>query len=162
LLGVPRDSSIGVTEEQLAALQRDPRVSTISAPRLAVFDGQRGNVQIMNQRAYVADYDVYTVDEESVADPVIQVLNEGLVIDVRPTLQNGLAKLDIDAATSELLEMRPTQVELSSEETVEIERPLVDTQKIESELVVTPGEWSFLRFGSSDQMLLIRCEVLQR
>ncbi|MEM7235726.1 MAG: hypothetical protein AAF517_26385, partial [Planctomycetota bacterium] len=38
LLGVPRDSSIGVTEEQLAALQRDPRVSTISAPRLAVFD----------------------------------------------------------------------------------------------------------------------------
>ena len=68
------------TRKALETLMADVEVTTITAPRVTLFEKQRGNVTVMSQRAYVADMEV---DEKTgTADPVIEVLNEGILLEV--------------------------------------------------------------------------------
>jgi len=74
--------------------------TTLSAPRLTVFNTQRAHMFVATQRSYVADYEI----SGDAYDPVIRQFLQGVVFDVKP-----IVSADRRYVT---LELRPTTAEL--------------------------------------------------
>jgi hypothetical protein len=57
----------------------------VSSPRLVVNPGHRATLSVLDQTAYVKDFELTIVPgrDEEIADPVIDVIQTGLVLDVR-------------------------------------------------------------------------------
>ena len=65
----------------LEAMEQESDSTTLNAPELTAFNGQRANAVFIRQFAYISDYDV---GGSGNYDPVIDVLNYGDIIDVTP------------------------------------------------------------------------------
>ena len=83
----------------LTALEQEADSQILNAPEITCFNGQRANAQFIRQYAYISDYD--TAGNGNF-DPVIDVINYGDIIDIRP-----LVSADRKYVT---LEVRPTSV----------------------------------------------------
>jgi len=84
----------------LTAVRKSTEANVVSAPRITVFNTQRAYVSIVNQISYVKDYDVEIATNSVAADPEIGTVQDGLVLDVRPTVSHDRRYVT--------LEMRPT------------------------------------------------------
>ena len=62
---------------------------SISAPRISAFHGLRANVSVLRQLAFVSDFDVEKRDGAAVANPVVQIRNEGIVVSLRTAPADG-------------------------------------------------------------------------
>ncbi|MEZ0265610.1 MAG: M56 family metallopeptidase [Phycisphaerae bacterium] len=70
----------------LRAAQSLPETTTLSAPRVTTFNGQRAYVKVAHQRAYVADYTVTRgADGKPAYEAVAEVAESGLTLDVQAT-----------------------------------------------------------------------------
>ncbi|HYC78120.1 MAG TPA: hypothetical protein VEI02_10885 [Planctomycetota bacterium] len=87
-------------EAILRAVQKYERVNTVTAPKLVVSNTQRAHLQVINHIAYVKDFDVEIAQAAVIADPVVDVIKEGVILDVRPTVSNDRRFVT--------LELRPT------------------------------------------------------
>lgn len=112
-LGKPVDgAAVWLDEEAAAKLEvliakEGKGLNMITAPRLATYDGQRANISILNQIAYVQDYDVEISNDVSIADPIIGTLNEGLVVDLRPHVDEGGKHITLEISVTEAEVNRP-------------------------------------------------------
>ena len=88
----------------LRAVAKSERVELVTAPRVLVFNTARSNLTVMNQLAYVQDFDVEIAQAASIADPVIGVVQDGVILDVRPVVSADRRFIT--------LELRPTVAEL--------------------------------------------------
>ncbi len=88
----------------LTAVSKSERVELVTAPSVLVFNTARSNLSVMNQLAYVQDFNVEIAQGASIADPVISVVQDGVVLDVRPVVSADRRFIT--------LEMRPTVAEL--------------------------------------------------
>jgi len=88
----------------LTAVSKSERVELVTAPRILVFNTARSNLAVMNQVAYVQDFDVEIAQAASIADPIIAVVEDGVILDVKPVVS-----ADRRFVT---LEVRPTVAEL--------------------------------------------------
>ncbi|MCD4657975.1 MAG: hypothetical protein K8S87_10590, partial [Planctomycetes bacterium] len=86
------------------ALQKKRKASILTASRLSAFNTQRANLVVINQVAYVRDFSVQTAVSAAVADPVVDTISDGLVLDVKPTVSNDHRFITI--------EVRPTVASL--------------------------------------------------
>ncbi|MGH7161903.1 MAG: type II secretion system protein GspD, partial [Planctomycetota bacterium] len=84
----------------LRAVEKSASFRELTAPSLTVYNTQRAYVNVIRQISYVQDFDVEVAQTSFIADPVIGVIQDGLVLDVRPTISN-----DRQYVT---LEMQPT------------------------------------------------------
>ncbi|MBN4049884.1 hypothetical protein JYT84_00490 [bacterium AH-315-M10] len=84
----------------VTAVRKSQKAATVSSPRLTAFNTQRAYVTVVNQRAYIKDYDVEIAQNSVAADPEIGTVQDGLVLDVRPTVSHDRKYVT--------LEMRPT------------------------------------------------------
>lgn len=84
----------------LRAVQKSERIQNITSPRITVYNTQRANVQVLNQVSYVQDYEVEIAQASNIANPVIQTILDGIVLDVRPTVSQNRKFVT--------LELRPT------------------------------------------------------
>jgi general secretion pathway protein D len=84
----------------LQAVEKDTQVEVINDQTLSVFNTERAYITVVNQQAYIQDFDVEAFQFEVAADPQINVIHEGIVLDVRPTINH-----DRKAIT---LEVQPT------------------------------------------------------
>jgi len=84
--------------EKTASLRRMRSVT------VTVYNTQRAYLSSVNEVAYISDFDVEVAQTAFIADPVIGILQEGIVLDVRPiasndgqyiTLQMGTATMDL-------------------------------------------------------------------
>jgi type II secretory pathway component GspD/PulD (secretin) len=91
-------------EMVLRAVSKSERVELVTAPRLLVFNTARSNLTVLNQVAYVQDYDVEIAQAASIADPIINVVEDGVILDVRPVVSADRRYIT--------LELRPTVAEL--------------------------------------------------
>ena len=91
-------------EMVLRAVSKSERVELVTAPRLTVFNTARSNLTVMNQVAYVKDFDVEIAQASSIADPIIDVVQDGVILDVRPVVSADRRFIT--------LELRPTVAEL--------------------------------------------------
>jgi len=101
----------------LEAMESESDTQVLAAPELTCFDGQRANATFIDQYAYISDYDVGGEDNY---DPVIDVINFGDIIDIKP-----LVSADRKYIT---LEVRPSSVLLNDVfvETIETTRETND------------------------------------
>ncbi len=86
------------------AVSKSRRATELTAPKLTAFNTQRANITMVNQIAYVRDYDVEVAQAAAIADPIMGVIQDGLVLDVRPTVSNDRKYIT--------LELRPTVANL--------------------------------------------------
>jgi type II secretory pathway component GspD/PulD (secretin) len=80
--------SLGSRESEmiLRAVEKSDRVELVTAPRLLVHSGERANVAVTNQFAYVSGYGVEIAQASAIADPQIDIIQEGAILDVRPVV----------------------------------------------------------------------------
>ena len=88
----------------LRAVSKSERIELVTAPRLTVFNTARSNLTVMNQVAYIKDFDVEIAQASSIADPIIAVVQDGVILDVRPVVSADRRFIT--------LELRPTVAEL--------------------------------------------------
>jgi len=76
--------AVGV-ERMMTQVARLRDSEIISAPRLMTLPYQSANLRVMNQTAYIKDYEVVVLPgkDTELADPVIDVLETGLSLDMR-------------------------------------------------------------------------------
>jgi type II secretory pathway component GspD/PulD (secretin) len=89
----------------IRAVRKTQKASVVTAPRVTAFNGQRAHILIAQQQAYIQDYDVEIAQNSRAYDPVIGIVQDGLVLDVRPIISNDRKYIT--------LEMRPTVAKLT-------------------------------------------------
>jgi len=80
----------------LRAVEKSATFELVNDQVLSVHNTQRAYVQVINQRAYIQDFDVEVAQFQAVADPQVNVLHEGVVLDVRPTIHTDRRTLTLE------------------------------------------------------------------
>jgi general secretion pathway protein D len=83
----------------LHAREENLKVHNITCAMITAHNRQRVFMSVLNQRAYIADYDTSGMGGLTpieVADPIIRNFQEGIVIDVRPTVSSDRKYITID------------------------------------------------------------------
>ncbi|HED65635.1 MAG TPA: hypothetical protein ENJ09_08775 [Planctomycetes bacterium] len=130
-------------EMVLTAVSKSERVELVTAPRIMVFNTARSNLSVMNQVAYVQDFDVEIAQAASIADPIISTVEDGVVLDVRPVVSADRRFIT--------LELRPTVAELKrpirtfttslgvSGNSVTIQLPELDISRVRTSIPMPDG-----------------------
>ena len=89
----------------LRSVSKKERVEQLAAPRLLIHNGARANLAVNRQFTYIRDFSVEIAQSAAVADPVIGVIRDGVVLDVRPVVSADRRFI--------LMELRPTVATLT-------------------------------------------------
>lgn len=89
----------------LRAVEKQQDVELVNSQILSVANGQRGHVAVINQTTYVRDFDVEVAQAAFIADPKVDVIQDGIVLDVEPVIQHDRKYI--------ILNLNPTVAELS-------------------------------------------------
>lgn len=89
------------------AVEKNVDTSIVNAPRLTIFNNQRANLTLVNQIAYVKDYDVEVAQTAFIADPLIDVIQDGLTLDVRPTVSHDRKYVTLEVQPTLATLVRP-------------------------------------------------------
>ncbi|MBI1852703.1 MAG: hypothetical protein HYR85_20370 [Planctomycetes bacterium] len=88
----------------LRSVEKSDRATQLTAPRITAHNTQQASIHVVNQIAYVQDFEVEVAQTAFIADPVIGIIQDGLVLDVRPTISNDRKYVN--------LELKPTVAKL--------------------------------------------------
>ena len=147
LEGATRDGKVtcevldrGGLEHMLGQRKKSGDGTVLMAPTLLMLNGQQGSVSVINQEAYVKDFEVEVAQGCFIADPVIDVIKEGIVLDCGAVLDPRGQGLSFEAEVSISTLMRPirtfkTRLVQNSEE-VTIQLPEVRYSKWGSEPIL--------------------------
>lgn len=126
----------------LRAVRKRERATLLTAPRITVHNTQRGHVSILNEIAYIRDFDTNTATGVAVADPVVDVIRDGIVLDVRPTISadRRYITLELRPTLATLLRPIPTfTTSLGVGTPVAIQTPQLTLQRIRTTVTVPDG-----------------------
>jgi type II secretory pathway component GspD/PulD (secretin) len=70
------------------AVEKKQEARLLQSPNLTVFNTQRANITLINQLAFVQDFDVEVAQTAFIADPQIAIIQDGLALDVKPVVSN--------------------------------------------------------------------------
>lgn len=126
----------------LRAVSKSERVEIVSAPSILVANTGRSNLTVLNQVVYVKDFDVEIAQAASIADPIIDIVQDGVILDVRPVVSADRRFIT--------LELRPTIAELKrpiaqfvttlgSQNSVTIELPALEIQRVRTTIPMPDG-----------------------
>ena len=120
----------------------------LSAPVLTTLAGQRASITLMNQMSFVQDFDVEVVDEKWLADPIVGIIQDGLVVDVvaRPVEGSDRIAFTWGLMSSELAKpIRVKHVPLSAVTApVSIQLPSIPIVSAVGRTLLVPGEDTLL------------------
>ncbi len=91
-------------ETVLRAVSKQERALQLSAPRILVHNTARANLMVTNQFSYIRDFNVEIAQAAAVADPVVDIIRDGVILDVRPVVSADRRFI--------LMELRPTLAKL--------------------------------------------------
>lgn len=80
----------------LRAVEKTDKATLMTAPILTAYDTQKSSIHMINQIAYIEDYEVEVAQTAFIADPVVGIIQDGIVFDVRPTVSNDRKYVTID------------------------------------------------------------------
>jgi type II secretory pathway component GspD/PulD (secretin) len=89
----------------LRAVEKQQDVEMVNSQILSVLNRERGHVAVINQTAYVRDFDVEVAQAAFIADPKVDVIQDGIVLDVQPVIQHDRKYI--------ILNLNPTVAELT-------------------------------------------------
>jgi len=92
------------------ATEKNAQARTLTAPTITVFNTQRANLTVVNQLSYIQDFDVEVAQTSFIADPIVGIIQDGLTLDVRPTVSNDrrYITLELQPTLADLIEPIPT------------------------------------------------------
>jgi tetratricopeptide (TPR) repeat protein len=96
----------------LRAMHKGMKATIVQAPRVTVFNTQRSHIMVLAQRAYIQDLEPQVSTFAAGYDPVIGIITEGVVLDVRPIVSNDRKYVT--------LELRPSLAEVQVIRNVDI------------------------------------------
>ncbi|MFT6831608.1 MAG: tetratricopeptide (TPR) repeat protein [Planctomycetota bacterium] len=126
----------------LRAVQKSERIETVTAPRVTVNNGARANVSVLNQVAYVQDFDVQIAQAASIADPIIKVIQDGVILDVRPVVSADLQFITLELRPTIAVLKRPIReapTTLGTSNSVTIQLPEVEIQRVRTSIPIPDG-----------------------
>lgn len=93
--GEPPSVDPAALARRLACWERAGHVKAVQAPRVTAELGERATISVLEALSYVQDFELETTAGPShTANPVIQTIQEGLVLDVTATLAPGGVSLE--------------------------------------------------------------------
>jgi Flp pilus assembly secretin CpaC/tetratricopeptide (TPR) repeat protein len=146
----------------LRAVEKSTDYQLINNQVLSVHNTQRAYVSVVNQRAYIQDFDVEVAQFQAVADPQINVLNEGVVLDVRPTIHHNrkYLTLEIQPTVAKVVALRTFSSTLGGNTSpVEFQLPELEVQSVFTTAVIPDGGSILLGGLSNIRNLERRAEV---
>jgi Flp pilus assembly secretin CpaC/tetratricopeptide (TPR) repeat protein len=130
-------------------VSRSEKNHVLTAPKLTLFNTQRGNFRISNQMAYVRDYDIQIATAAVALDPVVDVVSDGISLDVRPIVSadRRFVTLELRPTVAQLFPAPPNIFSITTNVTapgapitdalpITIETPIVNIQRIRTTVVV--------------------------
>lgn len=88
----------------IRAESQDQRVRRLTAPRVTAANREKVYTSVITQRAYIADWELISggtgLVVVEVADPIIQTFQEGVVLEVRPTISADRKFVTLDVRPS--------------------------------------------------------------
>ena len=97
-----------IDDMQLSAIlrmvEKQQDVQLVNTQRITVMNNERAHVAVLNQTSYVRDFDVEVAQAAFIADPKVDVIQDGVVLDVKPVISHDRKHI--------LLQMQPTVAEL--------------------------------------------------
>jgi type II secretory pathway component GspD/PulD (secretin)/tetratricopeptide (TPR) repeat protein len=143
----------------LRLVSRSERNHLLTAPKLTLFNTQRGNFRISNQMAYVRDYDVQIATAAVALDPIVDVVSDGISLDVRPVVSadRRFVTLELRPTIATLFPPPPDIFRTITNVTapgapitdalpITIETPMINIQRIRTTVVV-PDKGTLLLGG---------------
>ena len=147
-LGMRSSAKVIPSAEEFAQLleqaQSRPGAELVVSPRIAVRPGQRANLSVLNQVAYIKDYELVVVepDEVEIADPVIDVVQEGILVDLKTiALTPDTYGISVELTQSTLARPIPTKTLRIGARRAEVTigLPEVTTLRMSSDLALGVG-----------------------
>jgi type II secretory pathway component GspD/PulD (secretin) len=94
----------------LRAVEKRSDGEIVNSQILSVVNKGRGHVAVINQTAYVRDFDVEVAQAAFIADPKVDVIQDGIVLDVSPTIlyDRKYIILNLNPTVAELQRPIPT------------------------------------------------------
>ena len=126
----------------LRAVEKSSDTQLINDQVLSVHNTQRAYVAVVNQQAYIQDFDVEVAQFQAVADPQINVLEEGVVLDVRPTIHQNrrYLTLEIQPTVARVVALRSFSTALGGNTSpVEFQLPEVEVASVYTTAVIPDG-----------------------
>ncbi len=126
----------------LRLVEKSSNIEMINDQVLSVHNTQRAFVTVVNQKAYIQDFDVEVAQFQAVADPVINVLTEGIVLDVRPTIHHDrrYLTLEIQPTVATVVSLTDFSTTLGgSTASVTFQLPELEVQSVFTTAVVPDG-----------------------
>jgi len=126
----------------LRAVSKSERRESVVAPRLLVNNGARANISVLNQVAYVSDFDVQIAQAASIADPIINVIQDGVVLDVRPVVSADRRFITLELRPTIAKLKRPIQdkpTTLGTQNSVTIQLPEVSIERVRTSIPIMDG-----------------------
>jgi type II secretory pathway component GspD/PulD (secretin) len=133
----------------LRMVSRSEKNHILTAPKLTLFNTQRGNFRISNQMAYIRDYDIQIATAAVALDPVVDVVSDGISLDVRPIVSadRRFVTLELRPTVAQLFPTPPDIFKITTNVTapgapitdalpITIETPIVNIQRIRTTVVV--------------------------
>ncbi|HEY3227479.1 MAG TPA: tetratricopeptide repeat protein [Planctomycetota bacterium] len=96
----------------LRAVHKEQKATIVQAPRVTVFNTQRSHIVVQTQIPYISDLEPQISTAAAAYDPVISILTQGVVLDVRPIVSNDRKYVT--------LELRPSLAELQTIRSIDI------------------------------------------
>ncbi len=126
----------------LRAVEKSERTEVVSSPRILVSNTGRANLTFLNQVAYVKDFDVEIAQAASIADPIVDVVEEGVILDVRPIVSADRRFITIELRPTIAQLTRPIAeavTTLGSQNSVTIQLPELDLRKARTSIPMPDG-----------------------
>lgn len=126
----------------LRAVSKSERVELVTSPRISVHNTARGNLSVVNHVAYVQDFNVEIAQAASIADPIVNVVQDGVVLDVRPVISADRRFITLELRPTIAVLKRPileVVTTLGSQNSVTIQLPEVEYQRVRTSIPMPDG-----------------------
>lgn len=126
----------------LRAVEKSKRSQVVTEPKLMIYNTARANLTIANQVSYVGDFDVQIAQAAAIADPIVRVAQDGVFLDVRPTVSadRRFIFLVVRPTVARLQRPIPTfQTSLGTGSPVTLQLPELEMQKVRAPVMIPDG-----------------------
>ncbi|MHC4943719.1 MAG: type II secretion system protein GspD, partial [Planctomycetota bacterium] len=89
------------------AVEKSFNATIITSPIVTAFNTQRSYITVINQVSYIQGFDVDVATSAFIANPNIGIIQEGIVLDVRPTVSYDRKYITLEIQTTVAKLQRP-------------------------------------------------------
>jgi tetratricopeptide (TPR) repeat protein len=129
-------------EVVLRAVSKQERSEQIEAPRLLVYNNVRAHMLYLRSLSYIRDFEVEIAQAAAVANPVIGVVQDGVVLDVRPVVDSDLKFITMEVRPTVMAVQTPIPTfttTLGIGQPISIQLPEVTRQTVRTTLTMPDG-----------------------